>query len=120
MNVIFNEKCNFWKVIVDSKANILRADDFLVLTGLRDRDDRNFHDVSELTLSSKLDDQVWRKCIKKLRKTQLIRYKKNSYRISCIGEFVVDSIRRNEVDVVNSQSGPLSGYLKRLLGFEAG
>jgi hypothetical protein len=119
MNLTFNERGNFWKVIVDNKASILRADDFLVLTGLRDRDDRNFHDISELTFTSRLDDEVWKKCLKRLGKTSMIRSYRDSYRISSIGEWIVDSIRNNEFEVINTERGTFVGNFRKLLGFEA-
>jgi hypothetical protein len=118
MRVVFDEKSNFWKVDVEDKRHSLNVSDFLVLAGLRDRNDRNFHNISELTITSRLDDRILKNGLKKLRKTSLIRSKGKAYRISCFGERLVDMIRNEEVEVVRRNiEFSLSG-LRRLVGFE--
>jgi len=116
MKITFNEKSNFWKVILENETHLLRINDFLVLTGLRDRNDREFHHISELIFTSKLDDIFLKKGLKNLKKTSLIHSKGNYYKISKVGEKVVDTIRRNEV--IKERSFFLKN-LRRFLSFEA-
>ena len=121
MKVIFNEKRNVWKIELEDKRHSLNTTDFLVLTGLRDRNDRKFHHISELIFASKLGENYLRKGLNNLRKTSLVHSRRNSYRISDIGERVVDMIRKDEIKVLNSKKGlsfSLDG-LKKILGFEA-
>ncbi|MFH1229635.1 MAG: hypothetical protein V1678_04410 [Candidatus Aenigmatarchaeota archaeon] len=119
MKIIFDKRNNSWKVNIEGSSYMLKSNDFLVLSSLRDIADRKFHHVSELMLSSRFDDNFFKEKLDKLRKTSLVRQKGKYYRISCFGEFVVDSIRSNEVEIMNGQSGMFFGYLKRLVGFEA-
>ena len=117
MRVVFDGKRKFWKVATEGKIHSLRNNDFLVLMGLMDREDRKFHNVSELTIASKLEDKVLLRGLENLSKTSLIRSKGRAYRISSIGERVVGMIRRNEVEVINEMGAPIN--VRRLLGFEA-
>jgi predicted transcriptional regulator len=116
MKITFNEKSNFWKVVLKDETRLLRINDFLVLTGLRDRNDRRFHHISELIFTSKLDDIFLKKGLKNLRKTSLIHSKGNYYRISKVGEKVVDMIRSDEV--IKERNLFLEN-LRRFLSFEA-
>jgi predicted transcriptional regulator len=121
MKVTFDKEKSVWKIELEDKRHLLNTTDFLVLTGLRDRNDRKFHPVSELVFTSKLGEIYLKRGLNNLKKTSLINAKKNSYRISEIGEKVVDMIRKDEVEILNSKKN-LSfdlDNLKRLLGFEA-
>jgi predicted transcriptional regulator len=88
---------------------------------LKDRNDRNFHSVSELIFTSKLGEIYLKRGLNNLKKTSLVHTKRNSYRISEIGEKVVDMIRKDEVEVLNSKRNLLFSLdsLKRFLRFEA-
>jgi len=121
MRVIFDEKRNTWKIELEDKRHSLNTTDFLVLTGLRDRNDRKFHHISELVFTSRLGENYFRKGLSNLKKTSLIHSKKNFYRISDIGERVVDMIRKDEVEVLNSKRNLSFSLdnLKKFLGFEA-
>lgn len=121
MKIIFNERRNVWKVELEDKKHSLNTDDFLVLTGLRDRNDRKFHHVSELMFTSRISKNYFIKGLKNLKKTSLIHAKGSSYRISEIGEKVVDMIRKNEVEILNSKRNLSFSLdsLKRFLRFEA-
>jgi hypothetical protein len=121
MKVIFDEKRSIWKIELEDKRHLLKEDDFLVLTGLRDRNDRKFHPISELIFTTKLGENYFKKGLKNLKKTSFIHAKGNSYRISEVGEKVVDMIRKDEVETINSKRNLSFGLdnLKRLLGFEA-
>jgi len=121
MKIIFDDKRSIWKIELEDKRHSLNTNDFLVLTGLRDRNDRKFHHVSELTFASRLAEPHFKKGLNNLKKTSLIQTKKSSYKISEIGEKVVDMIRKDEVEILNSRKN-LSfslNNLKRFLGFEA-
>jgi len=118
MKITFNEKSNFWKIILEDKTHSLKINDFLVLTGLRDRNDRRFHHISELIFSSKLDDIFLKNGLRNLRKTPLIHSKGNYYKISKIGEKVVNKIRRDEVEIINEKNLFLEN-LRRFLSFKA-
>jgi RIO-like serine/threonine protein kinase len=121
MKIIFDEKRNIWKVELEDKRHSLNTTDFLVLTGLRDRNDRKFHHVSELIFTSRLAEPHLKRGLNNLKKTSLIHSKGSSYKISDIGEKVVDMIRRDEVEILNSKRNLLLSLdnLKRFLGFEA-
>ena len=121
MEIIFDKKRSIWKIDLEEKRHSLNTTDFLVLTGLRDRNDRKFHPVSELTFTSKLGEIYFKRGLNNLKKTSLIHTKGNSYRISDIGEKVVDMIRKEEVEITNSKRNLMFnlGNLKRFLGFEA-
>jgi len=121
MKIIFDEKRNVWKVELEDKRHSLNTTDFLVLTGLRDRNDRKFHHISELIFTSRLAEPHFKRGLNNLKKTSLIRSKRNYYKISDIGEKVVDMIRRDEVENLNSKKNLAFSFdnLKRFLGFEA-
>lgn len=121
MKVLFDEKRNIWKIELEDRKHSLNTTDFLVLTGLKDRNDRNFHSVSELIFTSKLGEIYLKRGLNNLKKTSLVHTKRNSYRISEIGEKVVDLIRKDEVEVLNSKRNLSFNLdsLKRFLGFEA-
>jgi predicted transcriptional regulator len=118
MKVLFDEKRNIWKIELEDRKHSLNTTDFLVLTGLKDR---NFHSVSELIFTSKLGEIYLKRGLNNLKKTSLVHTKRNSYRISEIGEKVVDLIRKDEVEVLNSKRNLSFNLdsLKRFLGFEA-
>ena len=121
MKIIFDEKRNIWKINLEDKRHLLNTTDFLVLTGLRDRNDRKFHQMSELTFTSRLGEDHFKKGLGNLKKTSFIQSKGNSYKISDIGEKVVDLIRKEEVETISPKRNlvfTLDG-LKRFLGFEA-
>jgi predicted transcriptional regulator len=118
MKITFNEKSNFWKIVLEDRIHSLKINDFLVLTGLRDRNDRRFHHISELIFTSKLDDIFLKNGLRNLRKTPLIHSKGNYYKISKVGEKVVNMIRKDEVEVINERNSFLEN-LKRFLNFEA-
>ena len=118
MKITFNEKSNFWKINLEDRTHSLKINDFLVLTGLRDRNDRRFHHISELIFTSKLDDIFLKNGLRDLRKTPLIHCKRNYYKISKVGERVVDMIRRDKVEVIKERNLFLEN-LRRFLRFEA-
>ena len=119
MRITFNEKRNAWKIELEDAKHLLNSDDFLVLTGLRDRNDRKFHHVSELIFTSKIGEKYFKKGLNNLKKTSLIHSKGNSYRISDVGEMVVDMIRENEVVSPKRNLSFSLSNVKRFLGFEA-
>ena len=121
MKILFNEKRNIWKIDLEEKRHLLNTTDFLVLTGLRDRNDRKFHPFSELIFTSRLGEDHFKKGLSNLKKTSLIDSKGNSYKISDVGEKVVDMIRKEEVETVGSKRNLAFTLdsLKRFLGFEA-
>lgn len=120
MRVIFDKNRNVWKIELENKRHQLNTTDFLVLTGLRDRNDRKFHPLSELIFTSKLGETYLKKGLNNLKKTSLVYAKRNSYKISEIGEKIVDMIRKDEVETPSSKKNmPLSFNLKKFLGFEA-
>ena len=118
MKITFNEKNNFWKINLEDRTHSLKINDFLVLTGLRDKRDRRFHHISELIFTSRLDDKFLKNGLKDLRKTSFIHSRGNYYKISKVGEKVVDMIRRDKVEVIKRKNFFLEN-LKRLLDFEA-
>ena len=103
MKIVFNKKRSNWKIDLESKRHSLNTTDFLVLTGLRDRNDRKFHNISELIFTSKLQENYFRRGLKNLKKTSLIMSNGNAYKISDAGKMVVDMIRRDEVETLNSK-----------------
>jgi hypothetical protein len=119
MKIAFDEKRSIWKIELEDKRHSLNTTDFLVLTGLRDRNDRKFHHISELIFTTRLAEPHFKKGLNNLKKTPLVHSKGNNYRISDIGEKVVDMIRKNEIE--NSKRGLEFSLdnLKRFLGFEA-
>lgn len=118
MKIVFNEKKGLWKVDLEDRRHSLRTNDFLVLAGLRDRNDRRFHHISELIFSSRLDDNFLKDGLENLKKTSFVNHKRNYYRISKIGEKVVNKIRMDEVEVINGKNLFLKN-LKRFLRLEA-
>jgi len=120
MRILFDEKRNIWKVELEDKRHSLKTDDFLVLTGLRDRNDRKFHPLSELIFTSRLSENYFKRGLNNLKKTSLIHSKGNSYRISDVGEKVVDMIRKNEVEISSKKNLSFGlSNLRKFLGFEA-
>jgi len=121
MKILFDKNRNIWKIELEDKRHSLNTTDFLVLTGLRDRNDRKFHHISELIFTSRLAEPHFKKGLNNLKKTSLIQSKRNYYKISEIGEKVVDMIRRDEVENLNSKKNLAFSFenLKRFLGFEA-
>ena len=121
MKILFDKNRNIWKIELEDKRHSLNTTDFLVLTGLRDRNDRKFHHISELIFTSRLAEPHFKKGLNNLKKTSLIRSKRNYYKISDIGEKVVDMIRRDKVENLNSKKNLAFSFdnLKRFLGFEA-
>jgi len=118
MKIVFNEKKGFWKVDLEDRRHLLRINDFLVLAGLRDRNDRRFHHTSELIFSSRLDDKFLKDGLENLKKISFVQCKRNYYKISKIGEKVVNKIRMDEVEVINGKNLFLEN-LKRFLRLEA-
>jgi len=121
MKVIFNKNRNVWKIELEDRRHFLNTTDFLVLTGLRDRNDRKFHSFSELIFTSRLGEEHFKKGFSNLKKTSLVHAKGSSYRISEVGEKVVDMIRKDEVETPSSKKN-LSfnlNNLRKFLGFDA-
>jgi len=120
MKIMFDEKRNVWKIELEDKRHSLNTTDFLVLTGLRDRNDRKFHNFSELVFTSRLAEPHFKKGLSNLKKTPLVHSKRNAYRISDIGEKVVDMIRKDQVEINSKRNLAFSlDNLKKFLGFEA-
>jgi len=119
MRVIFDNKRNIWKIELEDKKHSLSTNEFLVLTGLRDRNDRKFHHISELIFTSKISENYFRKGLNKLKKTSLVHTKGNSYKISEIGEMVVDMIRKNQFEVMPKRNIFNLDSLKKMLSFRA-
>jgi len=92
MRVIFDNKRNIWKIELEDKKHSLSTNEFLVLTGLRDRNDRKFHHMSELIFTSKISE---------------------------IGEMVVDMIRKNQFEVMPKRNIFNLDSLKKMLSFRA-
>jgi hypothetical protein len=117
MKILFDQKRNCWKVDLGDGTHRLGSNDFMVLTGLRDNADRKFHRSSEIMEISKLEDKFLRIGLERLRKTPLVHSKGSSYKISTLGERAVDMIRRDEVEITNSEG--LVTIMRKFLGFEA-
>jgi predicted transcriptional regulator len=118
MKIKFDEKRNIWKIELEDKRHSLNTTDFLVLTGLRDRNDRRFHHISELIFTSKLGEEHLKRGLNNLKKTSFVHSKGKNYRISESGEKVVDMIRRDEVEMISKRNLYFNN-LKRFFGFEA-
>jgi predicted transcriptional regulator len=70
--------------------------------------------------TSRLAEPHFKKGLSNLKKTPLVHSKRNAYRISDIGEKVVDMIRKDQVEISSKRSLAFSlDNLKRFLGFEA-
>ncbi|MEM5872379.1 MAG: hypothetical protein QXD55_00745 [Candidatus Aenigmatarchaeota archaeon] len=121
MRIIYNKKRNSWRIELEDKRHVISINDFLVLTGLRDRNDRRFHHISELIFSSKIEENYFRKGLSNLKKTSLIHSKGNYYKISEIGEKVVDMIRKENFETLENKRNLIFSLdsLKKLLGLKA-
>lgn len=104
MRIIFDQRLGVWKVATENRIHPIKTNDFLVLAGLTDRTDRKFHNISELTSTSKLNSKIFERSLKNLEATVLINCKKNSYRISKIGENVVQRIRSDNVEMIGLEA----------------